>query len=281
MASPSLSSSSSSRSSASCRVSCWPSVNNAREKARLAAGMQFAASTYHGIGDRAVGIWDFEKGSGTTAEDSSGNGNNGAITGATWKSRNEDGNNTYGQQSKYSLYFDGSGDYVTLPASISSDIDNLITVGAWAYSDGFGQAGTYRGIVSEKYTGDGTVDFELYLTGANNTISIGFHKSSTWRKLESVVPFPIGKWTYIVGTYDGHYLKLYADGIQIGQSNDLNTTLPTGINGWYIGHRHDSGDVASMWKGFIDDVKIYGSTLTASEVGKLYAEGLSRHLAEK
>ena len=48
-------------------------VNQAREKARIARGLQFSAQIYHNLGAYAVGVWDFN----TDFSDISGTGNNG------------------------------------------------------------------------------------------------------------------------------------------------------------------------------------------------------------
>ena len=56
-----------------------------------------------------VGWWRFDEGTGTTAGDSSGNGNIGTISGASWV----DGK--FGK----ALSFDGTNDYVTVPYSSS------------------------------------------------------------------------------------------------------------------------------------------------------------------
>lgn len=56
--------------------------------------------------------YDFSDGSGATLTDSSGNGNNGTITNATWVT-----NNSYFSSGNH-LSFDGNGDYVTMPSNI-------------------------------------------------------------------------------------------------------------------------------------------------------------------
>ncbi len=64
------------------------SLGSAREKARIAAGAQFEANMYHAYGANAVGIWNFDEGSGgagTIINDSSGNGFNGTLgNNLTW-----------------------------------------------------------------------------------------------------------------------------------------------------------------------------------------------------
>jgi len=57
------------------------SLNSAREKARIAASMQFEANLYRVYGANAVGIWNFDEGSGTTVADLSGRNNTGTLVG--------------------------------------------------------------------------------------------------------------------------------------------------------------------------------------------------------
>ncbi|MEA3295592.1 MAG: prepilin-type N-terminal cleavage/methylation domain-containing protein, partial [Patescibacteria group bacterium] len=60
------------------------STKGIREKARLAKAQKFDSSIQHALGANAVGIWRFEEGTGTTAHDESGYGNDGTIHGATF-----------------------------------------------------------------------------------------------------------------------------------------------------------------------------------------------------
>ena len=59
------------------------SVSKVREKAKRAAGLQAESSIFEGLGASAVGIWEFDEGSGSYANDSSGKGNDGTLTGDT------------------------------------------------------------------------------------------------------------------------------------------------------------------------------------------------------
>ena len=106
-------------------------VNSAREKARIASGLQFEAEVHHSIGDQVVGEWDFDEGSGTIAKDSSGNNNNGTIYGATWKCASTDKNNTPSGKG-CSLYFDGNSRYVNCGSDISLNVaGGDFSVTAW------------------------------------------------------------------------------------------------------------------------------------------------------
>ena len=58
------------------------SLGTARERARIAAARQFGSMVDRVAGDQAVGIWDFDECSGATANDRSGNGYTGTLTGS-------------------------------------------------------------------------------------------------------------------------------------------------------------------------------------------------------
>src|SRR5208337_5675022 len=69
-----------------------------------------------------VGWWRFDEGSGTIAGDSSGNGNNGTIYGATWVT------GKYGD----ALSFDGASNYVSIPYNpIFNFGTGSFSVGVW------------------------------------------------------------------------------------------------------------------------------------------------------
>ena len=70
-----------------------------------------------------VGWWKFDEGSGSTAADSSGNGNHGFITGAVW---------TKGKTGQ-ALDFDGANDYVRIVVNPALNNLNAITMAAWIY----------------------------------------------------------------------------------------------------------------------------------------------------
>jgi hypothetical protein len=69
-----------------------------------------------------VGAYAFDAGSGTVAGDASGNGNAGAIHGATWTTRGRFGD---------AVRFDGPGEVVRVPASASLDLSRAMTLSAW------------------------------------------------------------------------------------------------------------------------------------------------------
>ncbi len=74
--------------------------------------------------------------------------------------------------------------------------------------------------------------------------------------------FTAKKWTHMVGTYDNTTVRLYKDGIQVGTkalAGPINE--PVVENG--IGKRGGAGYPAN---GSIDEVAVYGTTLSAARI---------------
>ena len=100
------------------------SVGSVREKARIAAGLQFASDLDHSL--MPAGVWKLDG----DAKDSSGNGNHGAIKGnAKWETNEDKCINGK------CMYFDGNTDYVEVADNSTLDITTSITVAAWVKGD--------------------------------------------------------------------------------------------------------------------------------------------------
>lgn len=211
--------------------------------------------------DGLVAEWHFDEGAGNVLKDSSGNGNDGIIFGASWV----DGK--FGK----ALSFGGTNNYVNIPAS---SINNMGagTIALWI-SPSSSQGSSWYSNINGAF-------FGKQHNGIYNMAVIGFDKSTLPARISfclansggilvgttSVSP---NVWHYIVVNWDGSYWKIYVDGIQdVAQANsnilpnDLSPTL-TSIGAW-------GGDGKSFFKGLIDEVRIYSRALSASEIKELY-----------
>ncbi|MHC4202057.1 MAG: LamG domain-containing protein, partial [Planctomycetota bacterium] len=173
-------------------------------------------------------------------------------------------------------YFDGNNRRITLPAGISTPIVDNITLAAWVWADAPANQGGMAAVLSERFAGDGDVEFTLYT--ASGKLAAGFYDGA-WHQYAEATDIPTGVWVHVAATYDGHFVRVYRDGAEVTASGDLNLPLPSGTNGWDIGHRHDGSD---DWRGRIDDVRIYNRTLTPQEIYVLaggigYEYGLTAH----
>ena len=248
----------------------FASLSDSKNKATIAAGKQFSSSVYHALGSNTVGIYDFEETSGTTATDSSVTGNNGVITGSPSSVSGLNG---------LAYYFDSSGKYITLPNSANLELRNAITVSAWIKPIGPINTSTWKNIIGKQneailaisyghprftiykdFSPCGAPNYSQALESSGN--SGEFAKADVWQN--------------IVGTFDGSKIKVYLNG-KLKATTNYAVTICDSNNSYVIGGSNGWG----VTNGVIDEVRIYGEALTASAVGKLFAEGLPRHsLAE-
>lgn len=244
------------------------SLRDARERARIAKGLQFSASVYHSLGADVVGIWDFDEGNGTIVNDSSGFNNDGVLAnGPIWRcaSVNKDYTPT---GTGCSLYFDGTNDYIQI-ADYSSLEPETITMEVWVNPD------TYRSsanIISKRYTGQYLLRF--YLTSGR--IQGYIFADVGWRFCTTGTDkrVPLDKWSHLVHTYDGLIGKVYIDGEEACSYNYTGTINQSSTAYLRIGTRTYGSE---QFNGYIDNVRIYSKALSSAEVKKLYVEGAESH----
>jgi prepilin-type N-terminal cleavage/methylation domain-containing protein len=235
------------------------SMNGTRDKARMAAGQEFGAQIDRTIGGTITGAWGFDECSGSVFNDSSGNGNAGTITGGASFSA------TTPFKSGCSIHFNGSS-YAT---TSGPNYPNGVTISLWMNTDNssveqavFGQNrnGNFLNIWMP---GTGPIRFETAFSNAiysNKTLSAN-------------------TWYHIVMAYDpasaSDNAKIYIDG-KLDKTGTLAYSAATAVAGTVT-----IGAYAATlypFNGYIDDVRVFGSPLIASEVRKLYAQGAASHV---
>src|SRR5262249_32425302 len=94
-----------------------------------------------------------------------------------------------------------------------------------------------------------------------------FQDAQGWHTVFDPVPLVTGVWMHVAGTYDGHFLRLYRDGVLLGTSADLARSLPAGQPLWLIGrHNFFTSGANHLWNGMLDEVMIYNRALSDSEI---------------
>ncbi|MBI5133910.1 MAG: LamG domain-containing protein [Candidatus Taylorbacteria bacterium] len=235
------------------------SLNSARDKARVTAGKQFDSGVHRAAGDSAAAIWDFDECAGTVAADRSGNGNIGTLTGTySWSA-----NTPYGRGC--SLDVSGAG-YVLVPDSSSLDLADNFTVSMWIY---------LRSTASAVFLHKG----DSLLNGA--APSYGFNGNGFMFIAYNAQNAPYiaqggdtNVWKHFVGVVSGGTRYLYIDGKLVSTSassgNSWNNSSALNIA------RSPAGSYSP--NALIDEVRVYAKTLTASEVGRLFAEARNREV---
>jgi hypothetical protein len=205
-----------------------------------------------------VGFWGFDEGAGTTASDSSGNGNNGTlINGPGWT----------GGQVNGALSFDGDNDYVEVPDDPSFDIADEITVAAWINP---AETNGWKTIVSKFAHSPGN-RMDLYWVLYNGRIAaslagISGIPGSYWGP---DVPVETGVWMHVALTYNGLVMTMYKDGVNaatIGATGALMLADSSSDEPFMVGLNTEWGE---YFEGIIDEVRIYNRALSAFEIGEL------------
>ena len=242
------------------------SFNNSRDKARIAAGLHFAAEAEDVAGDQSVGLWNFDECQGNSLKDHSNYGNDGTLVAApVWSNNTPNG-------SGCSLNFNGTSQYVTIPDSSSMSFTGDLTIGVWIYPTAEA-GGQYRAILGKR-NGNGT-NFEVYLDQGNG--GLGYYNTASQIDT-NYIPL-LNKWTYVTVVINGTTLTMYQNGSQFYTASGISPVVAhAGSPPLDIGYDNAA---AEFFSGLIDSVNIFNKSLTAEQVQKLYAFQSSRFLAEK
>ena len=194
-----------------------------------------------------VGAWGFDEGAGASVRDTSGEGNDGAISGAAWAQAGRFGK---------ALNFDGRDDWVTVADDASLDLTGPMTLEAWVKPDALT---SWDSILMKE-----TPDYEAYALYASSQSPALV--PSGWAVDASAygnAKLPTTGWSHLAFTYDGRNTGLYVNGTLV-QSLQMAQTLPKSTQPLRIGG--SSVWVRQLFDGLIDEVRIYNRPLTAAEV---------------
>lgn len=206
-----------------------------------------------------IGHWKLDEtsgsGNGTTANDSSTNGNDGTYQ--NYVDLNEPG--PFPGIGAVAAEFDGNNDYVSVPNESIYDVTGPMTVAAWIKVDQFDT--DWQAIVTK---GDGS--WRLQRDGSTNLLAFAGTGLST-TKVVSNSSVNDGQWHHVVGLYDGSSLKIYLDG-QLDNSVSASGSIAT--NDYEVRIAENSEQTTRNWDGWLFDVRIYSYALTDAEIADLY-----------
>ena len=202
-----------------------------------------AASNAEGL----IASFGFNEENGNTVADSSIHGNQGQIFGATWTSEGK-----YGS----ALSFDGIDDWVTLPGTPSLALSTGMTLEAWVYPAAL--SGWRTLILQERPDG---LSYALYAHGDVSRPAVYVHTSADVGAVGET-SLPLNTWSHLAGTYDGTMLRLYVNGLEVGQQEISGDIVTTG-GSVRLGGNSVWGE---FFAGRIDEVRIYNRVLTAAEI---------------
>jgi hypothetical protein len=202
-----------------------------------------------------VAWWQFDEGSGTTATDASGHGNDGTLTNNPIWSTGQIGG---------ALDFDGD-DYVEAAYDTSLDITGPITISAWVYPRVSGTDMVFL---------QNSDQYVLWVRSDNQVRFADTHGNFVDTAANALT---LNTWNHVVGIFRGTSgttvdltnAEIYINGISVG--DHVNGTWdPTTLYSVTIGQ--GSGTWAPF-DGQLDDVRIYKRALSPNEVKAIYTGG--------
>jgi prepilin-type N-terminal cleavage/methylation domain-containing protein len=244
------------------------SLSGSRDRANMVKVLVYTNQIYKVLASDVVGNWMFDEGTGSTAVDSSGYNNTGIITGGATYTTDTPYKAAGQGAGKYALSFDGVNDYVDCGNGASLNMGTQdFTITLWASSSNYKVS---AGLVSKNLywiNGPGYT-----ITNISSPLRVYFvvYDGATQAAIDTGQG-PTYGWTYFVGVKKGGNSEVWVNGSRVATTsaplgslnNSQNLTMGKGPSGY--------------WQGMIDDVRIYSRALTASEIQKLYAEGLITH----
>jgi Concanavalin A-like lectin/glucanases superfamily/F5/8 type C domain len=214
-----------------------------------------------------VGWWKFDEGAGTTAGDSSRNGNTGTLAGPEWIAPGWD-------QKGHCLEFLYEGD--------ESDVVDLghmdvvgegITITAWANPYSFSRHDAR--IISKSSTG-ATADGHWWMLGTINGVNVRFRlktneSATTLTLIDTAGVLVTGEWQFITARWDGTTASTYVNTVETGSAAKggtavaLDPSVPAAIGN----QPAVAEDGPRGWDGLIDDVRVYNRALTLEELDEV------------
>jgi len=206
--------------------------------------------------------WTFEEPEPTTIYDQSGNQRDG--TGA---------NLTRVQGiSGYAYWFNGENSGVKLPSDIAVLPDVPLSVALWFYSPEYPDHSMYMLYKNQEYR-ISTPFRALYVWGPSlgvyqSEYELAFFVSAASGDIFGISTDAVyGKWTFVVGTWDGEIVRLYVNG-ELKAEDTYSGNLYQ--QAWPL--RIGRSEGGYYFYGIIDEVKIYSKALTPEEVKRMYMQ---------
>ncbi len=216
-----------------------------------------------------VGWWELEEGTGTSASDTSGNGNTGTMQNmesADW---------IKGKIGK-ALSFDGINEYINVSNSYTLKTQEF-SISMWLYPINSSEVNPIS--LSENNLNYGwTVYSNAPWTYGNFVVGNGTSYELATDFLKNV--FVNNNWTHVILTMNStKNLKLYINGVYIKQnqfSAPYQTVYYRSNDTFKIGGGRGMSGAHSMFNGTLDEVKIYNRALSESEIMYEYQNGVTK-----
>jgi hypothetical protein len=159
-------------------------------------------------------------------------------------------------------YFDGSGDYLTVPDNTALDLGSSdFTIECWFYPTG--GAGTYRAIAakSDRDTAGGEGTFVIQLSNTEK-VSMFFSTGGSGWDIEQIgsTSVSLNTWNHVAATRSGNTFRLFLNG-NLEATATSSITLSNNSEVMTVGCLgYTSGSFVSLFYGYISSLRILKGT---------------------
>ncbi len=159
------------------------------------------------------------------------------------------------------LDFDGSNDYASAADHASLDLTSPFTIEGWVMLDAYDATNTLRWIGKRDAGGTSGYSFGVR---TNGLLQFDTYGVTTYTTTSYVLP--VGVWVHVAAVMDASFdVTFYVNGLAVetlaGASAALANSVALGI-----GNVDGTATLARYWNGRIDDVRIWSTARTASQV---------------
>jgi hypothetical protein len=178
-------------------------------------------------------------------------------------------------QNNFSASLDGTDDYLDLGTSSALNPTSALTVSAWVKADTHDSTpNTYDVIYTSSKDSSGA-NTGFVLTATQNKWHCFYYSGATWYSVVSDSNLVTGQWYHLASTWDGSTAKLYVNGsVQTStlslSSISYSTATSAKIGSYYTGN---------YLHGLIDEVSLFDSALSASDITAIYNSGVPADLS--
>lgn len=207
--------------------------------------------------------WAFDEGSGTTAIDSSGNGNTGTVTGASYVT---------GLIGLYDLAYAGSGQYVSSSYQPTvNDFSIYTVINTSSYVQTGWMANSWATGAPSEWVGLGMVSS---ISSFRFTVDFG---DSCYREASHPYgSYSVDEKLFLAGVLDSSndVIKLYVNGVNVANTSTSGCTEAVSFgSALAVGQRADLGG-SERFTGTIGDMGIYERVLSTAEILDIYNGGV-------
>ena len=238
-------------------------LSGARDKGRVGAGMTFASTAYHLFAATEFGWYDFNSGSGN-ALDASQYKRDGVLT---FMNSPYGYVNTTPGGSGYALSFDGSTSFVDINTSLvpTYQLPSSFTNMAWIYPTALPSSPNVKGFMG---SGGGSTGFGVNSSGGVQYNCNGVTYSSTSGVIST------NKWNHVAIIAEGAKATFYVNGRDVTSTSNAAYSCPPQPLFSRIGYAYNG---MQFFQGMIDDVGIFQTPMTLSEIRNVYFAGIAEH----